>query len=165
MFKTIHLLTLLFIFSICPSALAFVQMAQAKNPLAQQTYHIYSSSYPSYYGYPSVLSQPIDVLPAGTITLFVGTEIYYYFNGIFFQKNVLEQQYFIVPPPIGAVVFNIPQGYQMVVLNGISFYESAGVFYKRVLEGYKVVRPPVDISSETVTVSSPVSRPITYGVY
>jgi len=100
---------------------------------------------PGGYGslYPQVLSQPIDILPSGTITLIVGPETYYYANGVFFQKVILEQKYVMVPPPIGAVVFHLPLGYKLMLIDGITFYEYQGVFYKRVLDGYKVIYPLV----------------------
>lgn len=93
--------------------------------------------------YPSVLGQPINVLPPGFVTINVGDEIYYYCSGVFYQMIMRDQQYVVVPPPIGAVVFNIPQGYQLMLINGTSYYEYQGVYYKRVLEGYKVINPPV----------------------
>jgi hypothetical protein len=96
-----------------------------------------------YSPYPHVLSQPIDILPHGFITINVGYETYYYCNGIFYQKIMRDQKYVIVPPPIGAVVFTIPQGYQLMLIDGISYYEYQEVYYKRVLEGFKVISPPV----------------------
>lgn len=96
-----------------------------------------------YSPYPHVLGQPIDILPHGFITINVEDETYYYCNGIFYQKVILEQKYTVVPPPIGAVVFTIPQGYQLMLIDGVSYYEYEGVYYKRVLEGYKVIFPPV----------------------
>lgn len=93
--------------------------------------------------YPYVLSQPIDNLPQGFITIGVGIETYYYCDGVFYQKVIREQKYVIVPPPIGAVVFNIPQGYQLMLIDGVTYYEYQGVFYKHVLDGYRVIYPPV----------------------
>ena len=94
--------------------------------------------------YPYVLSQPIDNLPMGFITIRVGQETYYYDGGIFYQKVIREQAYVVVPPPIGAVIFDIPQGYALMLIHGISFYEYAGIYYRRVLEGYRVIYPPVE---------------------
>jgi hypothetical protein len=99
---------------------------------------------PAYYPaeYPYVLSQPIAVLPSGFLTIVAGDAIYYYNKGIFFQKDIIDQQYVVVPPPIGAVIYRIPQGYQLMIIRGIPYYEYGGVFYKRVLEGYQVINPP-----------------------
>lgn len=162
MINIMRTLAIILLLSESSTVYAFVQMAKASNPVQPKKIHISSYSYPTY-GYPYVFSEPIDVLPAGAQTLFVGTDIYFYDQGVFYQKNILEQKYFVVPPPIGAVVYNIPQGYQLIVLNGVSFYESGGIYFKRTLEGYKVVRPPVNISSQTVTVSTP--RPVPSNVY
>ena len=104
----------------------------------------HASSNDSYYlsPYPNLFSQLIANLPQGSITITVGQETYYYGNGIFFQKVIREQKYIIVPPPIGAVVFSIPQDYQIMLMNGMSFYENHGIYYKRVIEGFKVIYPP-----------------------
>lgn len=93
--------------------------------------------------YPYVQSTPINNLPYGAITIGVGQETYYYCKGVFYQKVIREQTYVIVPPPIGAVVFTIPQGYQLMLIDGASYYVFEGVFYKHVLDGYKVIYPPV----------------------
>jgi hypothetical protein len=100
-------------------------------------------SSPSYSPYPSVLSQAIDILPQGFVTINVDSETYYYCSGIFYQRIMRDQKYVVVPPPIGAVVFTIPSGYQYMFIDGISYYVYEGVYYKRVLDGYKVIAPPV----------------------
>ena len=95
--------------------------------------------------YPYILSQPLDNLPEGFCTLGtigMGREIYYYSNGAFYQKLNLLQQYIVVPPPIGAIVDTIPQGYQLMLIDGRTLYEDQGIYYRRVLEGYKVIFPP-----------------------
>jgi hypothetical protein len=96
-----------------------------------------------YSSYPDVLSQPLDILPQRSITINVEDETFYYCNGIFYQRIMRDQKYVVVPPPIGAVVFNIPLGYQLMLVDGVSYYVFDGVYYKRVLEGYKVIYPPV----------------------
>jgi hypothetical protein len=93
--------------------------------------------------YPYVLSRSLDNLPHGFITIRAGDETYYYSNGFFYQMQMRIQKYIMVPPPIGAVVFNIPPGYQLMLVNGMTLYEYQGVFYKRVLDGFKVIFPPV----------------------
>jgi hypothetical protein len=96
-----------------------------------------------YSPYPPVLSQPIDILPEGFITINVANETFYYCKGIFYQKLMRDQKYAIVPPPIGAVVFDIPIGYRYLFIDGVAYYEYQGVYYQRVLEGYRVIFPPV----------------------
>jgi hypothetical protein len=97
----------------------------------------------SEYGYPEVLSEPFDVLPPGTTTIMVSGATYYYQNGMFYQKNLQEQKYVVVPPPIGAVVYSIPGKYQLMMIHRTAYYMYNGVYYKRILEGYLVVPPPV----------------------
>ena len=111
----------------------------------QQVYAAYPM--PQYhegrYSYAPVVSRPIAVLPPGAVTIIVGGVTYYYADGIFYQMNAREQKYAVVPPPVGAVVYTIPQGYQLMMIDGASFYEYAGVYYKRVTEGYRVIEPVV----------------------
>ena len=95
-----------------------------------------------YSPYPDVLSQPIDILPQGFTTISMGDDTYYYCRGVFYQKTVMEQKYVIVPPPVGAIVSDIPVGYELMLINGMIYYEYQGVYYKRVLEGYGVIFPP-----------------------
>jgi hypothetical protein len=92
--------------------------------------------------YPYITSPLITNLPEGFITIRVGLETYYYSNGDFFQKIMREQKYVLVPPPIGAVVFDLPTGYELMLVDDLSIYVFKGVYYKRVLEGYKVIFPP-----------------------
>jgi hypothetical protein len=100
-------------------------------------------SYSSLPPYPFVLSAPVAILPQGAITIGVGDETYYYSHGSFYKMVELIQEYVLVPPPIGAVIFTIPQGYQLMLIDGESYYQYGGVFYKRVLDGYRVIYPPV----------------------
>jgi hypothetical protein len=71
----------------------------------------------------------------------VGDETFYYSNGIFYQKIVLDNKYTAVPPPIGAVVVSIPAGYEYMMAGDDQYYVYSNVYYKRVLEGFKVVAP------------------------
>jgi len=99
-------------------------------------------SSPVYSPYPPVLSPAIDILPQGFVTINVGDETYYYYQGIFYQMIMRDQKYVVVPPPVGAVVFNIPKNYQYMFIDGASYYVYQGVYYKRTLEGYKIILPP-----------------------
>ncbi len=93
--------------------------------------------------YPRQLAQPLDILPEGFNTVVAGNSIFYYGNGVFYQRIMLEQKYVQVPPPIGIVVTSIPDDYQLMVLGRYYVYESHGIFYVRVLEGYRVIPPPI----------------------
>jgi hypothetical protein len=93
-------------------------------------------------GYPYVFSQPLVSLPAGASTLIVGNETFYFLKGSFYQFNMREQVYVAVPPPIGVVIYNLPPGYQMMISNGVAYYLYNGVYYKRLLNGYRVIEPP-----------------------
>jgi hypothetical protein len=119
-------------------------------------YNTYQSSY--YYNkphtYPLVISQPLAVLPPGSTTVIVGPQTFFYHEGIFFQKSMRDQKYVVVPPPIGAVVHAIPEGFQMIMQQGLALYEYNGVYYRRVLEGFKVIPPPVSVVIAPVAIST-----------
>ena len=92
--------------------------------------------------YPYVISVPIQTLPEGSVAIGVGEETYYFDKGNFYLMVMRLQKYVMVPPPIGAIVSSIPETYQLMLIEGASYYLYNGVFYKRVLEGFKVIYPP-----------------------
>jgi hypothetical protein len=100
-------------------------------------------SYPAYPPVQAIMSPSLDSLPSGFVTLTVGDEMFYYANGTFYQKIVRDDKYVVTPPPIGAVVFDIPPRYQYFWVDGEAYYVVRGVYYKRVLEGYRVIEPPL----------------------
>lgn len=126
--------------------LGFIVVWTIVCPLPARAFYLQQSiefSQPNHSPYPYVLSQPINILPQGFVTINVGDDTFYYCNGVFYQRIMRDQKYVIVPPPIGAVVFNIPQGYELMFMDGLTYYEYQGVYYKRTLAGYKVIYPPV----------------------
>lgn len=137
------------IFVVCLSAVIWNgSSGQAHAWFSEGPSQVYSpyqmfNYYQERYAYPYVLSEPIDVLPPGFITIIVGGVTYYYCSGVFYQKDAREGKYLVVPPPIGAVVYTIPRGYQMMVVDRMVLYVYDGVYYRRTLEGYQVVGPPV----------------------
>jgi hypothetical protein len=90
----------------------------------------------------AVLGQAVDALPSGFLTVVTRNDVYYYAKGIFYQKIVLLNKYVVVPPPVGETISEIPQAYQLMMVDGATYYEYAGVYYVRVLDGYRIIEPP-----------------------
>ncbi len=120
---------------------------------AESGYRVFYN--PPNYEYSSVLSQPIDVLPQGYITVFVNGNTYFYCDGMFYQRDVREQKYVVVPPPIGAVIYDMPTGYQLMIFQGKTFYEYNGVYYQRTLTGFRVIEPPISSLAGRVILDVP----------
>lgn len=83
----------------------------------------------------------IDVLPAGYVSITVGTVPYYYHRGMFYRPY--RRGYVVVPAPIGAVIVAPPPRSMMVMVQGDPYHYYRGVFYAERAGRYRVVRPPV----------------------
>ena len=88
-------------------------------------YHNNHGYYSSYYE--PRLGFSIGVLPYGYYPFFYGDYEYFYSAGLFYQYN--NSQYTVVEPPIGAQVTSLPDNAQSIVINGVQYYESNGVYY------------------------------------
>jgi len=94
------------------------------------------------YPYPPQVSTGVENLPQGFNTIILGDEIFYYYDGTFYRKVIVDDKYIRVSPPIGAVVRDLPSAYQYMYINGRAYYVSGGVYYGKVLNGYRVIFPP-----------------------
>ncbi len=72
---------------------------------------------------PLVLAQP---------RIMVGTNVYYYYYGTYYQKAADTEEYVVVEPPIGAKVDALPEDYETVEVNGMVYYRLDGVYYEYV---------------------------------
>ncbi len=83
-----------------------------------------------------------DSLPADMTAINVNGNPYYYANGTYLQPS--GSSYVVVPPPQGAVIQALPQGYTTVYANGstVPYYYYNGFFYGAVSGGYQVISPP-----------------------
>ena len=83
--------------------------------------------------YLEVVAPPIGIhvriLPPGYRRIYVGTNIVFYFNGVFYRPSNRED-YEVVQPPVGAEVPELPDGAQVLVLNEQKVYELDGTYYK-----------------------------------
>ncbi|WP_317236525.1 DUF6515 family protein [Allomuricauda sp. F6463D] len=72
----------------------------------------------------------ISALPPGFVTLRMGTRNYYNYQGIFYIN--IGNEYEVVEPEIGTIVYNLPRGYEKVEIDGYTYYEYANVLYEKV---------------------------------
>lgn len=85
----------------------------------------------------------VRVLPPSHVRIVVGPGAVFYCAGIFY--NLLEgteDEYEVIEPPVGAVVQELPEDAEEVMVDGESYYEYDGALYKKVStddgEGYEV---------------------------
>jgi len=98
-------------------------------------HHYYRWHDHPHYGY------RMNFLPAGYDTVWVGGTVYYYYDGLYYQRAGFD--YMLVNPPIGAYVNVIPPDFQPVNINGRVYYTDNGVYYVLTQRhGYKVVPAP-----------------------
>jgi hypothetical protein len=69
---------------------------------------------------------------------------YHYSHGRFYRPGPFG--FFMVMPPIGAIVTVLPTGYRTVVYGGVHYYYDNNVYYTNSSDGYVVVPPPANIS-------------------
>jgi|SRR3989338_3540582 len=105
-------------------------------------HHGYHRSYPSY-------GKVVVSLPRTHISFVFGSSRYYYCDGVYYRKH-RAHDYVVVEPPRGAIIRIPPPEYNVVVVNGITYYESSGVYYLSTGGGYQVVPTPNTTVVQTV---------------
>lgn len=71
---------------------------------------------------------------------------YYYYGGAYYVPD--SDQYRVVAPPLGATVSYLPSGAKSVVIDGVTYYELNGTWYRRFFDSsgqviYQVVQSPL----------------------
>jgi len=69
---------------------------------------------------------------------------YHYFNGRFYRPGPIG--FFMVMPPIGAIVTVLPAGHRTILFGGISYYSYENVYYTDCPTGYVVVPAPANVT-------------------
>jgi hypothetical protein len=110
---------------------------QSFHPYAYHPYH------PYYWG-PSW--HPIGffaaTLAADAFYFSIANQPYYYDDGVYYEPTT--GGYTAIPPPVGAIVNTIPDGYETVQVGDDYFYYYAGTFYIGTDQGgYQVVTAPL----------------------
>ena len=63
---------------------------------------------------------------------------YYYDQGVFYKGA--PGHYIVTEAPVGAVVYNVPSGYERVDIEGAHYVRYRDVYYRPSGRGYEVVR-------------------------
>jgi hypothetical protein len=101
-------------------------------------YHPYRPSYwgPGWHPLGFFLSS----LAADAVFFSIANQRYYYDEGVYYQPS--NGGYSVVPPPVGAVVSYLPQGYETTMAGNDTYYYYGGAFYISNGQGYQVVPAP-----------------------
>lgn len=84
-----------------------------------------------YYGYPGIGFR-IGYLPYGYYPFYFGSDLYYYYGGVFYRPND-GGGYEVTVPPVGAEVPGLPKGSSSIVINSEQYYEFNGVYYQAIV--------------------------------
>ncbi len=97
----------------------------------------------------------LNTLPPGYVQVYVGSNPYYYDQGVYYQTT--PSGYAVVTPPPGAIVPVLPPGAEAIPVGPAVYYYAAGAFYVQQPQGYVVVAPPAGV---TVTTLPPGAVPV-----
>ncbi len=71
----------------------------------------------------------INVLPFGYSQFLIGSDPFYYYDGIYYRPYKTGG-YTVTQPPLGAIVKHLPSGAKVTVIDGQKYYELGGTFYQ-----------------------------------
>ena len=82
-------------------------------------------------------------MPFGYRRIYVNNFPYYYYYGTYYQYRNFN--YYVVSPPLGAIVESLPAGYETLNVDGETFYTIDGAQYKPMVQDngevwYQVVK-------------------------
>jgi len=86
--------------------------------------------YRNFYGYPS-LGFYFNTLPFGYYPFYMGSSLFYYYDGIFYSP--FNDGYVVTAPPVGAAVPSLPRGAKQIMIDNQQFFEYNGVYYKIII--------------------------------
>lgn len=89
---------------------------------------VYRSSR-TYAHFGPVFGVRVNVLPFGYSRIVVGSNPYYYNDGIYY-RNYNNNDYEVVAPPLNATVNRLPANATVTVIDGQKYYEVGGTFYQ-----------------------------------
>jgi hypothetical protein len=84
----------------------------------------------------------VNVLPVGYYPFYIGSNSYYYNDGIYYRPY--NGGYEVIQAPLGATVKHLPSGTKVTVIDGQKYYELGGTYYQEEINEknqlrYKVV--------------------------
>ena len=83
----------------------------------------------------------LNALTADAFRISIANQWYYYDAGTYYIPS--GSGYSVVPPPVGAIISDLPDGYESTMVGNDMYYYYAGAFYLPVEQGYEVVNAPV----------------------
>jgi hypothetical protein len=92
----------------------------------------------------------LSALAADAIWFNFNNQRYYYDDGCYYLPS--NGGYSVVPPPLGAIVPSLPDGYETTMVGNDTYYYFGGAFYVQTDQGYQVVQgPPGAVITELPT--------------
>ncbi|WP_317169594.1 DUF6515 family protein [Mucilaginibacter humi] len=79
--------------------------------------------------YTPQLGFSLRVLPYGYYPFYFGADQYFYNDGLYYRQ-MENEEYTVVEPPIGAAIDKLPAKAQAISINGMQYYELNGVYYQ-----------------------------------
>jgi len=92
------------------------------------SYHPVYRSSRAYVHFGPVFGFRLNVLPFGYSRIYVGSNPYYYNDGVYYRNY--NNGYEVVAPPLNAVVNRIPSNASVTVIDGRKYYQVGGTFYQ-----------------------------------
>lgn len=89
---------------------------------------VYRNPY-AYVHYGPVFGFRLNVLPFGYNRIYVGSNPYYYNDGVYY-RNYNNGGYEVVAPPLNATVSKLPSNATVTVIDGQKYYQVGGTFYQ-----------------------------------
>lgn len=89
----------------------------------------------AYVHYGPVFGVRINTLPYGYNRIYVGSNPYYYNDGVYYRPNNNNAGYEVVAPPLHAVVNRLPSNAIVTMIDGQKYYQVGGTFYQEEFDG------------------------------
>lgn len=107
----------------------------------------------AYVHYGPVFGVRINTLPYGYNRIYVGSNPYYYNDGVYYRPNNNNAGYEVVAPPLHATVKRLPANATVTMIDGQKYYQVGGTFYQEELDennklSYRVVGTDGVINTE-----------------
>lgn len=91
----------------------------------------YRKSGAGYVVAPAPIGLRVRSLPAGYCKVVVGPVAIFHFGGTFY-KQLNDNEYEVIAPPNGGIVYDLPDDAQEITVDGKVYYEYNGTLYKKV---------------------------------
>ncbi len=122
-------------------------------PVYRPNYRPVYRSPRAYVHYGPVFGVRINALPYGYSRIYVGSNPYYYNNGVYYRPQNNNSGYEVVAPPLNATVNRLPANATVTMIDGQKYYQVGGTFYQEEFDrnnrlSYRVVGTDGVINTE-----------------